>query len=133
MLNIIINLVGLTLGQPQIPTKIYWGFLCQHIHSYTTYTTILKRRVNIKYPTLTDHRSYQHINNWTNVRPTLHTQHKEANFHVNISLLDQRWANIICSTKCWPRFMPTFTTTIDQHWANIAYLTGTDKLYYTFY
>lgn len=79
-----------------------------------TYTTIYKRRVNIKYPNT--HRSYQHINNWTNVGPTLHTstQHKVANFHVNISSLDQRWANIICPTRYWPRFMPTFTT-MDQH------------------
>lgn len=108
MLNIINNLVGLTLGQPQIPTNIYWGFFMP------TYTTIYKRRVNIKYPNT--HRSYQHINNWTNVGPTLHTstQHKVANFHVNISSLDQRWANIICPTRYWPRFMPTFTT-MDQH------------------
>lgn len=108
MLNIINNLVGLTLGQPQIPTNIYWGFFMP------TYTTIYKRRVNIKYPNT--HRSYQNINNWTNVGPTLHTstQHKVANFHVNISSLDQRWANIICPTRYWPRFMPTFTT-MDQH------------------
>lgn len=108
MLNIINNLVGLTLGQPQIPTNIYWVFFMP------TYTTIYKRRVNIKYPNT--HRSYQNINNWTNVGPTLHTstQHKVANFHVNISSLDQRWANIICPTTYWPRFMPTFTT-MDQH------------------
>lgn len=102
-----------------------------------TYTTIYQRWANIKYPTLMDHISYQQINNWTNVGPTLHTQHKvgqnckpnidRQGFMLMYHPLDQRWANIICPTKYWPRFMPTCTT-MDQHWANIAYPTPTDKL-----
>lgn len=117
MLNIINNLVGLTLGQPQIPTNIYWVFFMP------TYTTIYKRRVNIKYPNT--HRSYQHINNWTNVGPTL------------LTLLNTKWLIFMSTLVRWTNVGPTLYVQQGighdscQHllqWTNIAYPTPMDKL-----
>lgn len=87
-----------------------------------------------------DHLSYQHINNWTNVGPTLHTKLKVANFHVNMFVgptLGQHYmSNRVLATffvnmyyngptlgqHCkpnmdWQAFMPMYHT-LDQCWAN---------------
>lgn len=123
MLNIINNLVGLTLGQPQILTNIYWGFF--HANIYMNY--------NIK----------------TSGLHQLNTQHWWTTVHTNISIIeptsDQHYI-LVLNTK-WLIFMSTLVRWTNvgptlyvqqgighdscQHllqWTNIAYPTPMDKL-----
>lgn len=85
--------------------QIYTGFfLCQHILQYTnvgstsnTQIPTVHTKISIIEPTSDQHYILVLNTKWLIFMSTL-----------------VRWTNIICPTRYWPRFMPTFTT-MDQH------------------
>lgn len=117
MLNIINNLVGLTLGQPQIPTNIYWFFLCQHILQYTNVGSTSNTQI-----------------------PTVHTKisiiEPTSDQHY-ILVLNTKWLIFMSTLVRWTNVGPTLYVQQGighdscQHllqWTNIAYPTPMDKL-----